>query len=101
MKQKLLLLFIISLPLFTVAQRRVTVSGFAKNIKTGEALIGASIYISNEKRGTTTNSYGYYSISVKQADSIGIVISYQGYKPQLFTAIGNSDQCWILTRRKS
>ena len=55
-------------------------------------MISASVYISNEKRGTTTNSYGFYSISVKQADSIGIVISYQGYTPQLFTVSGSTDQ---------
>ena len=75
-----------------MAQKKITVSGYVKDVKTGETIIGASVYISNEKRGTTTNSYGFYSISGKQADSIGIVISYQGYKPQLFTVSGNADQ---------
>jgi len=51
-----------------MAQKRITVSSYVKNVKTGEALICASVYISNEKRGTITNSYGFYSISVKQSD---------------------------------
>ena len=92
MKQKIFLLFLSTLPFFAMAQKKITSSGYVKDVKTGEALISASVYISNEKRGTTTNSYGFYSISVKQADSIGIVISYQGYTPQLFTVSGSTDQ---------
>ncbi len=92
MKQKIFLLFLSALPFFAMAQKKITVSGYVKDVKTGEALISASVYISNEKRGTATNSYGFYSISVKQADSIGIVISYQGYTPQLFTVSGSTDQ---------
>ena len=92
MKYKVILMFLSILPVLTMAQKKITISGYARDIKTGEALIGASIYISNEKKGTTTNSYGFFSISLKQADSIGIVISYQGYKPQVFTVSGKNDQ---------
>ncbi len=92
MKQKITLLLIGLLPLFAMAQKRITISGYVKDTKTGEALVSASIYVTNEKRGTTTNSYGFYSISVKQTDSVGVVISYQGYQPQLLTVSGKSDQ---------
>ena len=92
MKYKVILMFLIILPLLAMAKKKITISGYVKDVKTGELLIGASIYISNEKRGTITNSYGFYSITTKRADSVGIVISYQGYKPQLFTISGNADQ---------
>ena len=92
MKYKLTLFIIILLPLLSMAQKRVTISGFIKDTKTGEALISASVYVTNEKRGTATNAYGFFSISVKSADSIGVVISYQGYQPQIFTISGKADQ---------
>ena len=92
MKEKLLLFFISFLSFFATAQKNITLSGYIKDVKSGEALIGASIYITNERRGTATNSYGFYSISVRTADSIGVVISYQGYNPQLYTISGNTDK---------
>ncbi len=92
MKQKITLLLIACLPFMVMAQKKITISGYVKDTKTGEALVSASVYVTNEKRGTTTNSYGFYSISVKQADSVGIVISYQGYQPQLTTISGKADQ---------
>ncbi len=92
MKYKSILFVIALLPLLATAQKRITISGYVKDTKTGEALISASVYVTNEKRGTTTNAYGFYSISVKQADSVGMVISYQGYQPQIFTISGKTDQ---------
>ncbi|MEP6597136.1 MAG: TonB-dependent receptor, partial [Ginsengibacter sp.] len=92
MKLKILLLFISSLPVLAMSQKKVTLSGYVKDVKTSEALIGATVYITNEKRGTTTNSYGFYSTSVKQADSIGVIVSYQGYNPQILTLKGTKSQ---------
>ncbi|GAC1588224.1 MAG: TonB-dependent receptor [Chitinophagaceae bacterium] len=92
MKQKIVTTLILLLPLFAISQNKITLNGYVKDIKSGEALIGASIYITNEKRGTTTNAYGFYSITVKQTDSLGVVISYQGYKPQMLAIAGNTDK---------
>jgi hypothetical protein len=41
-----------------------TVSGRIKNANSGENIIGGSIYIEELKTGTTSNTYGYYSLSV-------------------------------------
>lgn len=92
MKQKIALLLMTLLPILSMAQTKITISGYVKDTKTGEALIGASVYITNEKRGTTSNAYGFYSISAKKTDSLGIVISYQGYQPELFTIAGKIDK---------
>jgi CarboxypepD_reg-like domain len=54
-----------------------------KDAQTGESLIGASVFITNEKSGTVTNDYGFYSVTIQQRDTIGIVFSYIGYQPQI------------------
>lgn len=55
------------LPLVLFAQNgtdKITISGYMKDAQTGESLIGASIFITNEKSGTVTNDYGFYSVTI-------------------------------------
>lgn len=62
--------------------QNITLSGHIKDAKTGEDLIGATIYNTNKKTGTTTNNYGFYSITIPSKDTLGMVFSYIGYSPQ-------------------
>ena len=57
---------------------RSTISGHVKDSETGEDLIGATIYISELKSGTVTNTYGYYSIKLDEG-TYTITFSYIGY----------------------
>ncbi len=57
---------------------RSTISGHVKDSETGEDLIGATIYISELKSGTVTNTYGYYSIKLDEG-IYTITFSYIGY----------------------
>jgi len=41
-----------------------TLSGYVRDGSTGEALIGATIFIPQIKKGAYTNDYGFYSLSV-------------------------------------
>lgn len=59
---------------------RFTISGNIKDASTGEELIGATIYIDEIKTGTTSNVYGFYSISL-QPGHYTLTFSYIGYKP--------------------
>jgi hypothetical protein len=77
--QSLLLLFLIS-PLISFAQK-ITISGYIKDASSKEVLIGASVLIPKLKIGTTSNQYGYYSISFKASDTTEVLISYSGYQP--------------------
>ena len=43
---------------------KATLAGYVRNIKSGEAVIGASIYNPFEKSGVITNQFGYFSISM-------------------------------------
>ncbi|MDA3930260.1 MAG: TonB-dependent receptor [Prolixibacteraceae bacterium] len=58
--------------------KTINLSGYIEDAKSGERLIGASIYNLNTNRGTVTNDYGFFSLSVKQSDSL--LTSFIGYK---------------------
>nr|WP_321453238.1 TonB-dependent receptor [uncultured Carboxylicivirga sp.] len=55
-----------------------TISGTLKDATTGEALIGATIYIKETQGGNITNVYGFYSISLP-AGNYHLVYAYLGY----------------------
>ena len=49
--------------MFTFGQM-YTISGYVKEESTGESLLGTNVYIKENLKGTTTNQYGFYSLSV-------------------------------------
>jgi len=71
-------LALLLIPFFVSAQR-ATVSGIITQKGSGETLIGASVYNSKTKQGTTSNHYGFYSITLPR-DSFNLTFSYVGYK---------------------
>jgi len=56
-----------------------TISGYLEDAESGEKLIGANVYETSSFKGTTTNIYGFYSLTLP-ADSIEIAYSYIGYQ---------------------
>lgn len=42
----------------------IIVTGYVRDVKTGEPVIGASVYIENPRIGALTDQYGYYSITL-------------------------------------
>ena len=60
---------------------RYTVSGYVKDVSSGEGLIGAAIIIEELNKGTVTNVYGFYSLSLP-AGLYHMKISYLGYQYQ-------------------
>ena len=66
------------------SQETITISGDVKDFETGESLIGATIFIPELKLGTSTNTYGWFSITVPKGE-YNAEISYIGYlTEQLF-----------------
>ena len=57
----------------------LTISGTIKDAETGESLIGATITIKAINRGTATNIYGFYSISLKP-DIYTLEFRFMGYQ---------------------
>jgi hypothetical protein len=79
MKQKLPLILLVSLGIvFNIYAQNYTISGYIRDAETGEALIGAYAIHNKTQSGTTSNNYGFYSITLP-ADSVEVVFSYIGY----------------------
>ena len=79
--KKLLFIFISLICLLppVLAQEKYTISGQIEDKASGERLFGANIYESKELRGTTSNLYGFYSLTLPK-DTHTIVISYVGFE---------------------
>ncbi|MFZ5942447.1 MAG: TonB-dependent receptor [Bacteroidota bacterium] len=78
MLRKILFIFLyISIPSAAVAQK-VTLSGYVRDAKSGEELIGASLAVMESGSGTISNQYGFYSLSLNPG-FYTIVCSYVGY----------------------
>src|SRR5688572_15831257 len=76
--------------LFAHAQDKFTINGYIKDSGNGEELIGVNVYIPHLKAGTTTNAYGFYSLTVPKGQ-YEIQVSYIGYQIQTFTIDLNQD----------
>ncbi len=63
----------------SLLQGKHTISGYLKDKATGEVLIGVNIYIRDLHLGTTTNGYGFYSLTLP-ANPYQLIFSYVGYK---------------------
>jgi hypothetical protein len=61
------------------AQKNYTISGTIKDSATGETLIGATVKLQELQTGTTTNAYGFFSLTAPEGD-FNLVISYIGYQ---------------------
>ena len=46
------------------AQEKFTLSGYVKNAKSGEELIGAIVVVKGTTNGVATNAYGFYSLTL-------------------------------------
>jgi len=60
--------------------RKYTISGYIRDKSTGDVIIGANVYDISSLQGTTTNSYGFYSLSLPQG-KYHITNSFIGYTP--------------------
>lgn len=88
---KRILLFILLISTGNLwAQTNHTISGYIKEAETGESLFGANVYLKETLKGSTSNQYGFYSITVP-AGTYTLVISYLGFVKQEFPIELNKD----------
>ncbi len=69
---------------------RYTITGYIRDLATGETLIGATIAIKGNTKGITSNQYGFYSITLNEGDYT-LASSFVGYKAQLLNLNLHSD----------
>ena len=56
-----------------------TLSGYIRDSESEEALIGATVYVAELEKGTISNEFGYYSLTLPSG-TYSIRFSYIGYK---------------------
>ncbi len=79
-------------PSKTEKSKELTLSGFVHDSKTGETLTGVVIYPKgNSRNSVTTNSYGYYSLSLPSGMYV-IVFQYLGYKNNIISEDFKNDK---------
>jgi outer membrane receptor for ferrienterochelin and colicin len=61
-------------------RRNVTISGRVTDSATGEVIIGSTVYDRLSNKGTTTNAYGFYSLTLPEG-RIDLTCSFLGYTP--------------------
>lgn len=69
---------------------KYVISGFVVDAESAENLIGATIYAPEMQIGTSTNRYGFFSISVP-LDSVRLLISHVGYLPNTIDLVLTED----------
>lgn len=72
-----------------------TVSGYLRERSTGEILIGANVFVKGTQVGTTTNAYGFYSLTLPAGDYL-LAFSFIGYKPEFREIMLDADQAFSL-----
>ncbi|ATL49437.1 hypothetical protein COR50_20910 [Chitinophaga caeni] len=73
------------------AQQKFTVSGYVKDAKNGESLIGISISIAGTSTGTISNEYGFYSLTLPAGEH-ELQYSYIGYSTQKMKVLLDSNK---------
>ncbi len=72
--------YILALAFFPlVAFSQATLSGYVHDAENGETLIGVTLYDKKSRQGTTTNPYGFFSLTLPQ-DTLLLRVSYLGYQ---------------------
>lgn len=75
------LLFSFLLFLEVSAQKNIILSGYIRDSVSAENLYNATIYERTSSHGTTSNAYGFYSLTVP-AGKVNLRASFVGYKQQ-------------------
>ena len=62
-----------------IEKKNYTISGYLKDKKTGEVMIGASVFAKGTCFGAITNAYGFYSLTLPKG-IYEIIFSFMGYQ---------------------
>ena len=71
-------------------QEKFTISGYIEDENTGEKLIAANVFDAKSLAGNTTNTYGFYSLTLPK-DSVYLSFSYIGYQTKVIPLFLDKD----------
>ena len=69
---------------YTANAQKYNLSGYLRDSLTNEFLIGATVQIENTTFGSSSNAYGYYSITVNKG-KVTLLVNYIGYEQKSLT----------------
>ena len=84
MKKYFSILAILLFSISIFAQNKYTISGYIQDASSGENLIGVSVYEKDNFKGTTTNTYGFYSLTLPEGNYT-LAYSFIGLKEKMST----------------
>ena len=82
MKNIFIILFSLSIVTSSYAQKKYTISGYITDKNNGESIVGANIYCTALNLGVTSNTYGFYSLTLPKAN-YDVSFTFIGYKNQV------------------
>jgi hypothetical protein len=90
MKKPILTALLVIFSIIAINAQKYTLSGYIQDAQTGERLIGANIFSETELVGTSSNNYGFFSLTL-DAGEYNFIFSYVGYQAVLQTINLNED----------
>jgi outer membrane receptor for ferrienterochelin and colicin len=81
MKKINLFLYLFISSVFYSHAQKITISGYVSDLQTGEKLINANIFETENLNGTISNEYGFYSLTLSAGET-QIQYSFVGYEKQ-------------------
>lgn len=91
MNKAIFCIWLLLLSSFFCLGQKVVIIGYVKDESSKEVLINATIANLGDKSGTTTNQYGYFTISISKSDTIVLLVSYSGYKTSIKKIYADKD----------
>jgi len=79
---KFLLTSLLSALFITLNGQNLSISGYVQDASSQERLIGVNLYIEGKSIGTSTNTFGFYSLSLPPGD-YNLIASFIGYETQV------------------
>lgn len=73
-----------------VQEEEFWIDGYIRDVSSGEAVIGATVYNSSRNQVTETNEFGYYSIKVTSNNQI-VRVSFLGYVPEVLSGFSKDN----------
>ncbi|GAL01700.1 TonB-dependent receptor [Nonlabens ulvanivorans] len=89
-KRLLIAIILLNFAFAKAQSEKFTLSGTISEVSNGETMIGVNILIPELSAGTSSNEYGFYSITLP-AGTYQVVYSFIGYKNILKEVVLNSD----------
>ena len=89
MKSILFILFLFSLSFHSFSQK-FTISGTVRDQASGEPIIGAKVFDIKSKKGTLSNEYGFFSLTLPK-DSVYLRVSYMGFTAMEYQMDGSKN----------